>query len=190
MSMSTPGTYRLVSPALTNGVKHGALNDNVTFNTNIPSLDYAIRIRRVRWIANFTNAANSELMSVANGINLVQFFAQLTENQTKTSVLNTDTSYLDMTEEDFMVPAAQSTAAGFQDIFFMRRDMVIHDFDDPQTPYTVATKLNVVVSGFELAGALSASAVWKAQAQIEYELVRLTADLRDYLAKRLQIQGS
>src|SRR5260370_1229949 len=89
-TVGTPGIYRLVSTVMTTGAKNGAVNDNITFNTNIPSLDYAIRIWRTRFLMGWVSLAPPSAATFD-----IQAFAQLTENQTKTSILPNDTSYLD-----------------------------------------------------------------------------------------------
>lgn len=185
---STPGIYRLVSPQLTNGAKHTALNDNATFVTNIPSLDYAIRIWRIRWIMGWSAWAAS--LAAATPID-VQVFAQLTENQSKTSILVNDTSFLDETYQHFLYDDTAVTAAGeiFLENMFGPLE-VVHDFNMVTTPWTVATKFNVIASMIENTSNLAAGAVFKPICQIEYTLERLDTGLRDYLAKRLQIQGS
>lgn len=185
---STPGIYRLVSPVLTTGVKTGSLNDNVTFNTNIPSLDYAIRIWRIRHLNGFP--ATVQYGAAAYNID-AQYFTQLTENQTKTTILGTDTSYLDSFWQHVWVDQEVATAASIDTNFMTMPMEVIHDFNPVTTPWTVATKLNYIATMFNGgATTMPAGNVFKPQIHIEYTLERLTADLRDYLAKRLQIQGS
>lgn len=176
-----PGIYRLVSPTLVTGAKHTSLNDNVTFPTNIPSLDYALRIWRIRWLMGWSSWNDTNLADVD-----IQVFAQLTENQTKTSVSATDTSYLDESWQQILSTFA--TAAGFT--YVPQTMEVIHDFNQVTTPFTVATKLNLVASMAENTGSLLVGTVFRPTVTIEYTLERLTADLRDYLSKRLQIQGS
>lgn len=187
-SATTPGIYRLVSPALTTGVKTGSLNDNTTFVTNIPTLQFAMRIWRVRWL-NGWGATGALGASAANYS--VEVFAQITENQTKTSVAATDTSYLDEYWDQFTIDAEAASAASV-DVAVVKNQMeVIHDFSPFTTPFTVATKLNIVATLFNAGGnTLPATWVWKPTVTIEYTLEVLTNDLRDYLAKRLQIQGS
>jgi hypothetical protein len=121
-------------------------------------------------------------VSTPTSINLV---AQLTENQSKTSVLNTDTSWLD----EFFTSELISTSTAASGAYTINSVEQIHDFNAVTTPWTVATKLNLVAT--KIVGALtSAATTWKPACYIEYTLERLTPDLRDYLAKRLQIQGS
>ena len=181
LSMPTSGVYRLATPQLPNGVHiNGSNNDNVTFNTNIPSLDFAIRIRRVRWILGFsawgpTGAANVD----------VQLFAQLTENQTKISVLLPDTSWLD----EVWAHLLEVTVTAASVATYPLPMEIVHDFPDQLTPYSVATKLNLVTSSVSNQPG-DATTVFRPVAEIEYTLERLTSDLRDYLSKRLQIQGS
>lgn len=184
-----PGVYRLVSTALATGVHISASgNDNITFNTNIPSLDFAIRIWRTRLISGFS--AFSGLVTGDSAPLDVQLFGQLTENQTKTSILTTDTSYLDEYWQHILIGNVKDTAAGFVAPPPSNLPMeVIHDFPPHITPYTVATKLNFVVTSVANAAG-EGTTIWKPLIAIEYTLERLTADLRDYLAKRLQIQGS
>jgi hypothetical protein len=177
-----PGVYRLVSPVLTTGVKNGSLNDNITFVTNIPSLDYALRIWRIRWLMGF-----SAWGEVGGGIFSAQFFAQLTENQTKTAILATDTSYLDTAW--FQIEQSFATAAGFFQLSPGPME-IIHDFNPMTTPFTVATKLNMVATLSQNTNTLQATTTFKPTVTLEYTLERLTPDLRDYLSKRLQIQGS
>jgi hypothetical protein len=185
--MATPGIYRLSAPALVTGVKTGSLNDNITFNTNIPSLDFAIRIRRVRWWRTFS--ASSAFGAGAENV-APQWFTQLTENQTKTSILTSDTSYLDEDNFSLILDGEAATAASI-DVFTLQFQEQIHDFPPDLTPYTVATKLNFIATMVNNGAAtFPAGTVYKPIVQIEYTLERLTADLRDYLAKRLQIQGS
>lgn len=184
ISGNSPGFYRLVSPALATGVKTGSLNDNIAFNTNIPSLDFAIRIRRVLWMNAFSAWASD---TDANAD--AQYFLQLTENQTKTSVLTTDTSFL---AEEWIHYLFQNSVAGGAGAYApanlpMRQ---VDAYSDAGTPYTVATKLNFVVTMVNNGTSLSTGIIFKPFVMIEYTLERLTADLRAYLATRLQIQGS
>lgn len=117
-------------------------------------------------------------------------FAQLTENQTKTAVLPTDTSFLDEAVVEWQADYQQATAASISDVVTRFNFwMDAHYFYPEETPYTVATKLNVICSIANQNG-MSGSGTVTAFVQMEYTLERLTADLRDYLAKRLQIQGS
>jgi hypothetical protein len=183
ISGSTPGFYRLVSPALTTGVKTGSLNDNVTFNTNIPSLDFAIRIRRIIWMNSFSAWVTATATNVVDA----QFFLQLTENQTKTSILTTDTSFL---AENWLHFIQDGTTANVYTAGWLPM-RTVDQFADAGTPYTVATKLNFVVSMVNNGSStLNAGDIFKPFVMIEYTLERLTADLRAYLATRLQIQGS
>jgi hypothetical protein len=181
---STPGFYRIVSPALTTGVKTGSLNDNIAFNTNIPSLDFAIRIRRVIWMMSFSAFALSTQDPVDT-----QYFVQLTENQTKTAILTTDTSFLAEAWMHFV--AVNHVAAGAGSYAPSNLPMrIVDQFSDPGTPYTVATKLNFVVTQVNNGAAPDTGTILKPFVMIEYTLERLTADLRVYLSTRLQIQGS
>lgn len=191
VSAALPGVYRLVSPVLTTGAKHASLNDNSTFVTNIPSLDFALRIWRTRWlfgIAGLT-ASGGDFAAGSTSID-VQFFAQLTENQTKTSIVSTDTSYLDSAWQQFLFENQQATAVGLETEILPIPMEVIHDFPPWLTPFTVATKLNIIASMVENTSAFGTGLIFKPTVTIEYTLERLTPDLRDYLAKRLQIQGS
>lgn len=182
-----PGIYRLVSPVLATGAKHTHLNDNITFVTNIPSLDFALRIWRIRWLMGFSGLGQDVTAGTAID---VQVFAQLTENQTKTSIAATDTSYLDETWAQILFESVQVTAVGEIELQLSTPMEVIHDFPPHLTPFTVATKLNLVASMAENTGNLQTGSVFAPTVTIEYTLERLTADLRDYLSKRLQIQGS
>lgn len=184
-----PGIYRLVSPSLTTGAKHGSLNDNITFVTNIPSLDFALRIWRIRWVMGWSSWGG-DFTDASTGVD-IQVFAQLTENQTKTSITTTDTSFLDEVWQQVLTEGIKDTAAGFMQYGIPNLSMeVIHDFSPMTTPFTVATKLNLVASMVENSSALGGTTVFRPFCQLEYTLERLTSDLRDYLSKRLQIQGS
>jgi hypothetical protein len=188
VAQKTPGIFRLVSPALTTGVKTGSLNDNVTFNTNIPFTSLAMRIWRIRYMrafsawVGFTNAASDNV--------LAQFFSQLTENQTKTSVVTTDSSYLD--QDVFQIALTQNAAtAASIDSTILKVDEYIHDFNQMTSPWTVATKLNFVETMVNTGSAnLDAGNIFKSFITVEYTLETLTADLHTYLSRRLQIQGS
>jgi hypothetical protein len=83
-----------------------------------------------------------------------------------------------------------ATAASIDQSNFLFSE-VFHDFQPHTTPYTVATKLNVVATMVNVGTTtLPAGNIFKSFCTIEYTIERLTADLRDYLSKRLQIQGS
>lgn len=187
MSAVTPtgGTYRLASPFTATTNLNATNNANTTFNTNIPSLDYAIRITRIRWLLNFP----APLRFTINAGGELQVFGQLTENQTKTVIASTDTSFLDEEFWEFTADYAQSSAVAISDLVMQRwGTQSSHYFYPEESPITVATKLNLVASVIVSSNVSAGS--FGIQTQIEYRLERLTADLRDYLAKRLQIQGS
>lgn len=184
----TPGIFRLVSTQLASGVAIGAANnDNITFNTNIPFTSLAMRIWRTRLINSFSTYPQvGPSASAAIGI---QLFGQLTENQTKTSVAVTDSSYLDQFFYEKECFNQQSTAASIA-VAEGSHPEIIHDFAPNLTPWTVATKLNWVVSSVNPSATAWGSGTWKPLIVIEYTLETLTADLSAYLSRRLQIQGS
>lgn len=121
---------------------------------------------------------------------MAQFFAQLTENQTKTSIVTTDNSYLDQDVFSIAMELEAATAASITESQF-KVDEVIHDFSPQLTPWTVATKLNLVLTMVNVGSStLDAGNIFKPFCTIEYTLETLTPDLNTYLARRLQIQGS
>lgn len=169
--------YRVATGAWATPVTHATLNANQVFNTNIPSLDYYMNIRRIRWWVGHTAFA-----FLAGPVS-AQLFVALSESSTKTTIAPTDTNYLDlfMYEYDHMF----STAAGFENEIKTPEAIVTHDF--PWGVPTIATKLNVVATLVENVSNVSTNNFLPACA-IEFEFRPLSNTIRDFLAKRIQIQ--
>lgn len=175
MSASQP-LFRVVTPTLASGVTNGALNQNIVFTTGIP-LDYYMNIKRIRWFNGLT--ANGTL---ASNNPSSQIFAILTENVNKTNVVPTDSIYLDIALWDYQW---HSSGGATTQANFSITNMIEHYF--PEGVPTVAQKINLVATMTQPASNLGTE-TYKPAAIIEYELQVLSASLRDYLAKRIQLQ--
>jgi hypothetical protein len=182
------GIYRLVSPAVIADASGGVVevDANSKFNTNIP-LDRYMLIRQVDWYLTIT-----KLPAFLAGAALMVWHHewQLTEALARTATTFTDAVYVDEGLVEEVVKSAQATAASEQvnqndrRVYPIRRVLF--------TPWaTAAQQLNIVYSSkpFQAVGTFTAGPKASLSAVIEYELLPLTMDIRNYLATRVQIGG-
>lgn len=174
-TVNVPPVYRLVSPTVTVDATGGAVevDGNSKFNTNIP-LDKGMAITAVNWFV--TLKANPPSTSYIS-----QMQAQITEALARTKVALTDPIYVDNYFDE--VSVFQSTAVG-DEVYNRTKALERHVLRYPWL--SVAQQLNLVHTELPIVGnGLKADCT----CIIEYELLSLTADLRSYLATRLQIAG-
>lgn len=185
MSTSAPGlaafsaVYRIVSPTV--NVKHGALSANAKFVTNVP-FDYAIFIYDIRWGIAIKDPPGS-------AANDWQITAELTENVSATTASNTDPVMIADTfyEERVVQVSAASEIWTWRNPFDDDYTNFVNEIGAPYA--SVAQNFNVVATMVELVGSGPATNGVDVFANIRYTIAPVTSALRDYLAKRLQIQG-
>lgn len=168
--------YKLVTPTTTVTLAAAQTDANTTFNTNVP-FGKAINIRRLRWIAALeTGPETTSIIS--------QFLWELTEDTTKTAVAQKDPFSLD--DGGLEYTSALVTGAGF---ISTRQQFPtqVSDFIPPHPGVpSVAQQLNVVVSGLRIVGAGTEKV--GVFAELFYELIDLSENLRTFLSNRIVLQ--
>lgn len=153
------------------------VNSNLKFPTNLP-LDKAMQIIRIvyfnQWVKLPATLANP---STANWA----VFVQLTEALARTAVAGTDPVFVD--DLFFTIEAGSFTTSGGTPA-----NPIPSQFERYPFWLTAAQQLNLIVSVQPNTVATNGPSV-TVSAVIEYQLVSLTDQLRNYLATRVQIAG-
>jgi hypothetical protein len=162
-------------------VKHGTLNANVTFNTNLPlnAVMFVYRVQHVFSVKGWSNAYINQAPAVW------QVLSQLTENTSNTAVKQSDP--LALTNGYLEERLSAQSLVGFQAID--RSPIQQHEdlFGQVANP-TLAQTLNFVLTAVEVIGNMPTEGV-DCFLYIWYKLVSpIPVDLRDRLVNRLALQ--
>ena len=178
--------FRLVSPAITVDAAGGvvAVVNNAKFNTNTP-LDRYMLVRRVDWYLTHTVAAKYKHVADASQASAhVEY--QLTEALARTTVTFADPVYVDegLVEETGFEMQATAASIGFSTQY------VSHPITHYPFWASAAQQFNILGRWNPLSVTiLSAGPTLSLSCVIEYQLLQLSADVRAYLANRVQIAG-
>jgi hypothetical protein len=162
-------------------VKHGTLNANKTFNTNLPlnSVMYIFRVQHVFSIKDWANAYINQAPAI------FQVLSQLTENTANTAVSQSDP--LAISNGYFEQRLSAQSLVGFQGIDRNPLKDGEDDFAGIANP-TVAQTLNMVVSAVEVVGNMPVNGV-DVFMYIWYKLVSpIPQSIKDRLVNRLALQ--
>lgn len=180
-----PNVYRLVSPTVVADATGGTtrVDANSKFNTNIP-LDRYMLITEVDW---FWGTVTQEAFGTTGTRNVWQRQGQLTEALARTAVQLTDPVYVDedlweLFQQTIQSTAASITAFGIYGTWLHTRHVLANPWA------TAAQQLNLINSQVPQAVTVNGPK-YNLNVVIEYQLLPLTADIRAYLAQRVQIAG-
>lgn len=168
--------FRLVTPTANYTQAAATTNANKLFNTNIVIGTY-MNIRAVHVIQAFKT-------QIGEGANMTtQHLYELSEDTTRTTVAQTDPFAL--VDGGIEIDNTTSTAAGFYNVV---RDLIREHWFLPPHPGvpTVAQQLNLVATGLRIVGA-SVQQV-DVFAQIFYQILPLTEDIKSFLTNRIVLQ--
>ncbi len=161
------------------------VNANSKFNTNLP-LDRAMLVNKLWW-----NLTQTKFPAWAATSDLGEFWqvnAQLTEALARTATAATDPVFVDQMVWEYQHKVVQSSAVG---IIESASPTIMNQYTEKAlfNPWlTAAQQLNLVVSVNQIGTAVNGPNV-SVLAIVEYQLIALTAELRNYLATRVQIAG-
>lgn len=180
-ALQTTQIYRLVGPAVVVDASAGQVqvNANTKFNTNIP-IDRFMLVTRILYFLTWT-----KLPAIGANANVGSWnvFAQLTEALARTVPTATDPLFVDQWTT-FVKEAQLSTSGAAPPVFFPGLiDRVLYN------PWaTAAQQLNMIAALQPNNVNVNGPNVSVAPV-IEFQLLPLTADLKLFLATRVQITG-
>lgn len=185
-ALPDPNVYKLVSPTVLVDASGGTVvvNANTKFNSNLP-IDRAAAITEIDWIMSY---AKSQQVSNAPNESHWQDVGQLTEALARTAPTLTDPVDIDTIYSEADFQTVQSSAASIAAVNkFRDRVYERHVFRHPWL--TVAQQWNLVCSSTPGADNTLNGPKLNVTSRIFFQLITLSADLRSYLATRLQISG-
>ncbi len=182
VSFQSSAIFRLVTPTITMDASGGAVqvNANAKFNTNVP-LDRFMLITAIKYYLTWTK--HSAGIGAVTNVGSWTIGAQITEALGRTIAAFTDPVYVDSWLINEPTPLGLTSGAWGATFYPSTLDRILYN------PWaTAAQQLNVVgIVAPNNVGANGPNIT--IGPVIEYQLLPLTTDLRNYLATRVQIAG-